>query len=233
MLRELIAYAPPDLLLLLACRDDGVSCPSPESELALGHARSPGSQLVAELAEVSEQTEVCLEGSPSSAVSTVQLAPVDSAGCAALAAAELGVDELPPAVAQLVSARSGGSPLLCQAIARKLVRRGAVALPGPDSPPGERRHCLLTEISSARQLNAAATEAVVEERHCTLSAKMGELSLLQRLVLKAMAMLPQQCSQRLLLHVMPVPVDAAVLAAELCALRAQGELTTAHSALTA
>ena len=139
-------------------------------------------------------------------------------GCEELVCADLGVERIPDKVTSLLTKRSGGSPLLCMAIAHNLVDRGALQIL-PVLAAGCNASCKLGSSSSERLLQAAATEALVGARHSFLCVKLAELSMFQQLILKTMSLLQDPCSQSLLVQALPIQVDAPTLGAQMKLLR--------------
>ena len=206
LLQGLAREAPTNLILFLTCREPRVSLSAPTSVSADENHYSPGHRLVHDISSA--------ERTPGPAtVLSFHLRPLGATGCKDMACAELGVKFIPKEVADLLTRRSGGSPLLCQSIVRNLVQRGALRV----IQDGD--CCQLQPSATDRTLNNAATESLVTARHSVLCVKIAELSLLQQLVLKAMSLLPEPCSQSLLLQALPVQTDAIALAAQLRLLR--------------
>lgn len=211
LLRQLGMKAPAALLLLLSCREPRVSLSAP-SEVGANELLGqflPGHRLVHDL---SSSRDIL----PS--VITCRLRPISAVGCDELICSDLGVDKLPVKVSALLAKRSGGSPLLCQAIARNLIQRGVLQVL-PELASGCRTSCKLGSMATERSLDAAATEAVVEKRHSVLCVKLAELSMLQQLILKAMSMLPEPCFQGQIQQAMPIPLDMHALVGQLRLLR--------------
>ena len=213
VLRQLARSAPEQQLLVLTCREpcvslgngsvDGTAKNSDEANFSAGH------RLVHALASMRDN------------ITPLNLRPVASAGCEALACAALEVAAIPAVATSLVVQRSGGSPQLCQAIAGNLLRRGVLQI--------EDGKCRLSSLSTERHLNAAATEALKTARHSVLCVKIAGLSMLQQLVLKTMSLLPQSCPQALLAHAIPIHIDMSMLTAQLRALRERNLIAVPQS----
>ena len=215
LLRQLGMKAPAAFLLLLSCRAPcraprvSLSAPSVVGANELPGQFFPGHRLVHDLSSSRDSL-------PS--VITCHLRPISAVGCDELVCSDLGVDKLPVRVSALLARRSGGSPLLCQAIARNLIQRGVLQVL-PELASGCRTSCKLGSMATERSLDAAATEAVVEKRHSVLCVKLAELSMLQQLILKAMSMLPEPCFQGQIQQAMPIPLDMHTLVGQLRLLR--------------
>jgi len=205
VLKQFASSAPEQALVLLACREPRVSLGAPSSGATTTDGEetqfSSGHRLVHTLTAIRD------------GITPLNLRPVGPAGCEALACAAIAAVSLPTAVKTLLTRRSGGSPELCQAIARTLLQRGNLVL------DEEKGACTLSPSASDRQLNGSATEALCEARHSVLSVKIAELSMLQQLVLKTMSLLPQPCSQGLLMLAVPLQIDLPTLLAQLRTLR--------------
>jgi hypothetical protein len=212
VLTRLARSLPSQMIMLLACREPRVSLGKPLNAADDEEAQfSPGHRLVHKLSAMKD------------AAASVCLRPVSAAVADQLACAELGVSAIPAEASTIITRRSGGSPLLCQAIARNLVYRGALRI-DEDGSGGT-----LVPGWSERLLNAAATEALIESCHSVICVKIAELSLMQQLVLKAMSLLPTPCSQSLIMHAMPLQISTSVLTGQLRALRERYLITTPQS----
>ena len=209
LLRRLAASEPAKLLLVVSCREPRVTLATPSGGQGGNEESqySPGHRLVRSLSS---------GAAPHGTVLSVHLCPLCASGCIRLGCAELGVDSLPAEVKSLLCRRCGGRPLLCQVIVRNLVHRGVLALEKGEAGMGS---CHLTPCASARTIEEAATEALVNARHGVLCVKLAGLTMLQQLILKTMSLMPEPCAQALLLHALPLQIDPPVLAAQLRSLR--------------
>ena len=208
LLRRLAESGPATVVLLLTCREPRVnlsvaSCATGEE----GHLL-PGHRLVHTIR--SSQTS-----SESPSIFACHLRPLGASGCDEHGCAALRVSQLPAEVSAVLAKRSGGSPLLCQAIANNMLRRGALQVARRD----EQAVCILGPAFSERLANASATEALVKARHSMVCVKMAELSVLQQVILKVMSLLPEMCSQSQIVQAVPVQIDAATLSSHLRILR--------------
>ena len=202
VLERLARSVPEKVLMLLTCREPRVSLgiPALPTKGVNDEAPfSPGHRLVHKVATMKDS------------ITSLNLRPVSAPICDQLACAELGVASLPSEASSLVYRRSGGCPLLCQSIARNLVHRGALFIEGGNAE--------LVTACSERMLNSAATEALIESCHSVLCVKLSELSILQQLLLKAMSLLPEPCSQSLLMQALPVQISQNLFTTQLRELR--------------
>ena len=214
VLKRLVCDAPPGhALLLLTCREPRVSLGAPQR--SQGHAPEAENQLTAGHRLVHKLSRI------NAGVTSVDLRPLSTSNCVALACASLGVSALPEGVKSVMAQRSGGNPLLCQAIAQHIMSRTGMTI--------EEGTCRMSSMSSERRLNRMATEALVKARHGFLSVKIAELSMLLQLVLKTMALLPEPCSQDILGAAVPVQLDRVTLLSQLQELRERHIITVPRS----
>lgn len=188
---------PCPVLLLLTCREPRKSFSAPTPGASASRAAPPlttGTQLVHKLARHAR----CMP---------LTLKPLDAAACARLACSTLGASTLAPLAASFVWKRGGGSPLLCQTILRTLARRGLVQVVGGAGK--------LTTGADDAPLDSATSAALAQACHSVLCVRLAELPMVQQLILKVLSVLPAPCPPALLLHAMPVPIDAQALAADL------------------
>ena len=222
LLRRLASSKPDTAMLVLTCREPRVSLASATPSTTGDETQlTPGHRLVHGL------TSGKRDGLSATAV---HLRPLGGAACDQLACAELGVAALPEEVRSLLVRRSGGSPLLCQSIARHLVDRGAVLLGKSDDNSATcSMQCRTPSTSEVQAMDEAATEAVVRARHSVLCVKLAELTVLQQLVLKTMSLLAEPCSQGLIMHAMPLQVHSTEVLAQLRLLREAHFIGIPHS----
>ena len=148
LLSHLIADAPTNMFLLMACREARKSLTATSAGLDDGlSSLSSGHRLVHAVTSKRNQPDA-------PKILSVHLRALGTPGCRALACTELGVSTIPVEVVSHITRRSAGCPLLCKSIARALLRQGVIRI-------GEGQACELVPGSSERIMNNAIHSALV------------------------------------------------------------------------
>ena len=106
----------------------------------------------------------------------VQLQPLSPEASCQFVAAILGVDSVPQALVDLLARRSGGSPLLCQAIARTLEEQRYLDV------DEAARTCSIAQSATTEDWEAIATNAIVAASHSVLCVRLAALEMKQQIV---------------------------------------------------
>ena len=203
MFEELAAAAPNGMLLLTACRESAgsLAAMATTSSESTSKARVlPGHRLIHALASQPSTT-------------AVPLLPFNMVACERLASTTISAGDMPNTAIRIIARRSGGIPVLVQAIAQAFVDQKLLQV---DESSGT---ASLSGGCQGSSLDAAATAAIVEKRHSVLCVKLSQLSMIQQLILKTMSLLPKQCSAEALHQALPVSLDLPTLKLQLAELR--------------
>ena len=145
----------------------------------------------------------------------VQLHPLSPEASGRLSCATLGVRSIPSELVELFARRTGGSPLLCQAITRTLEARGLLHVDEGASS------CILAEHTTAAAMDAIATSTIVATSHSVLHVRLASLKMLQQLLLKVMSLLPGACTLSQLHQALPFPLEMTELTSQMQVLRSR------------
>tara|TARA_B110001452_G_scaffold161034_1_gene134039 strand:- start:557 stop:4195 length:3639 start_codon:yes stop_codon:yes gene_type:complete len=143
----------------------------------------------------------------------VTLQPLPAEACGQFACGVLGVETVPQTLIELLARRSGGKPLLCEALVRTCEARGLLVISSSQSS------CCLSDRATPERLEAVATATIVAMSHSIHAVRLATVPILQQVVLKVLAVLPQPCTLAQLHSAIPFQIEVADLAAQLAELR--------------
>lgn len=145
----------------------------------------------------------------------VTLQPLPAEACSEYACTVLGVEAVPQALAELLARRSGGKPLLCEALVRMCEARGLLEV------SSSQHSCSLADRATPERLEAVATATIVAASHSIHAVRLATVPILQQVVLKVLALLPQPCTLSQLHGAIPFQIEVADLSAQLAELRSR------------